>query len=75
MKRRYRIRLDTLNDIQNFIAAAAKVNGDVTLSNDSGYNVSAKSLLGAIYTMEWDRIFCYADCDIYELIKEWVIDD
>ena len=75
MRRRYRIRLDTFSDIQKFVTCMSQAGGEVTLSNDDGYSVSAKSLLGAIYTMEWDRIFCYADCDIYDLIKEWLIDN
>lgn len=73
MKRRYLIRLDTLSDIHRFVDAAAHCKGEVTLSDDETYTVSAKSLLGAIYTMEWDRIYCYSDEDIYDEIKEWIL--
>ena len=49
-----RVRLDTLTDIQNFVHVAAGVKESVVLRDNIGNQVSAKSLLGAIYTMEWD---------------------
>lgn len=69
---RYRIRLDTMSNIQRFVAAAQKIEHQVVLKDEDGNCVSAKSILGAIYTMEWARIYCYCDKEIYEAIEEWI---
>ena len=70
---RARIRLDTLGDIKAFIGAVASVEEKITLEDNDGHCVSAKSLMGAIYSMEWDAIYCNCDKDITTLIMNWVI--
>ena len=68
-----RVRLDTLTDIQNFVNVAAGVKESVVLRDNIGNQVSAKSLLGAIYTMEWDEIYCYCEKDISASILSFII--
>lgn len=68
-----KIRLDTMHDIQNFVGAVSSVTEKVTLEDDEGNRVSAKSLLGAIYTMEWANIYCYCDKDISGTILPWIV--
>ena len=70
---RARIRLDTLNDIKSFISTVSPVDANITLEDNEGHCVSAKSLMGAIYSMEWDAIYCNCDKDITTLILNWVI--
>ena len=70
---RARIRLDTLGDIKAFIGTVASVDEKITLEDNDGHCVSAKSLMGAIYSMEWDAIYCNCDKDITTLIMNWVI--
>jgi hypothetical protein len=70
---RARIRLDTLGDIKAFISTVAPVTENITLEDNDGHCVSAKSLMGAIYSMEWDAIYCNCDKDITTLIMNWVI--
>lgn len=70
---RVRIRLDTMSDIQSFVAAAIAVPEKVSLEDNYGNRVCAKSLLGAIYTMEWDEIYCYCDRDISGHLAKWII--
>ncbi len=70
---RARIRLDTLGDIKAFISTVAPVTENITLEDNEGHCVSAKSLMGAIYSMEWDAIYCNCDKDITTLIMNWVI--
>lgn len=70
---RIKIRLDTMNDIQEFVAAATAIPEKVSLEDNSGNRVSAKSLLGAIYTVEWDEIYCYCDRDISGHLAKWII--
>lgn len=70
---RAKIRLDTMRDIQGFVNAVAAIPEKVTLEDDDGNKVSAKSLIGAIYTMEWAHVYCYCAKDIYSTILPWVI--
>ena len=70
---RVKIRLDTMGDIQSFVAAATAVPERVSLEDNNGNRVCAKSLLGAIYTMEWDEIYCYCDRDISGHLAKWII--
>ena len=68
-----RIRLDTMSDIRSFVDTVSTVTEKVTLEDDDGNRVSAKSLLGAVYTVEWKAIYCYCDKDISGIILPWII--
>lgn len=70
-----RIRLDTTRDINKFVQIVSQIDCPVNLTNGSSYIVSAKSLLGAMYSMEWDNIFCECEKDIYTKIAEFVVDE
>lgn len=67
------IRLDTQKDVIKFVNIASKIDVPVYLTDGHAFKVSGKSLLGAIYTMEWDKIFCECDRDIYSLINDFVV--
>lgn len=70
---RQKIRLDTLTDIKQFVGAVSRINARVVLEDDDGHRVSAQSLIGAAYTMEWDCVYCVCDKDISGVILKWVI--
>ena len=70
---RQKIQLDTMSDIRNFVAAVSKVEHRVTLEDDEGHRVSASSLLGAIYSLEWEHIYCYCEKDISGTILPWIV--
>lgn len=70
---RQQIRLDTMSDIRNFVETMSKISDNVILEDGDGHCVSAKSLLGVIYTFEWTRIFCYCEKDISGLILNWIV--
>lgn len=70
---RTRIRLDTLSDINAFVAAVTSIEERVSLEDDCGHRVSASSLLGAIYSMEWDKVFVTCEKDITSYIMPWMI--
>ena len=64
--RRFRIRLDTMSDITKFLEISTKIDSKVELVDNDGHCVSAKSLLGALASLEWNSIYCickdqYAD--------------
>ena len=67
-----RIELDTLSDVREFVSIATSVAVPVQLVSEH-FRVSAKSLLGAMYTMEWAEVWCECDEDIYNKIEKFVI--
>ena len=72
---RYKIRLDTMADINRFVGLATKHKGKITLTDGDNFTVNGKSLLGAMYTFEWDQIYCESEKEIYLLIKDFIVGD
>lgn len=67
-----KIALETMSDVTNFVAITSVIDVPIHLTHDH-FRVSAKSLLGAIYTMEWDEVWCECEKDIYHSIEKFVI--
>lgn len=73
---RIKIRLDTMSEVNSFVNDMAKSNANVYLTDkNKNYIVSAKSMLGAVYSMEWDEIWCESDEDIFHLISKYAADE
>lgn len=72
---RYRIRLDTMADVNRFVGIATKIKGSLVLTDGDNFTVNGKSLLGAMYTFEWERIFCESENEIYLQIKDFIVDE
>ena len=72
---KYRIRLDTMADVNRFVGIATKIPGKLILTDDEDFTVNGKSLLGAMYTFEWDQIFCESESEIYLKIKDFIVDE
>lgn len=70
---RQRIRLDTMTDIQKFVNMASQVEENVTLEDGAGLCVSAKSLLGSLYAMEFEVIYCCCERDITSSLINWIV--
>lgn len=68
-----KICLDTMNDVNQFVKAVSYVDCCVELADEEGHCVNAKSVLGALYSMEWSNIYCKCDKDISGLILKWII--
>ena len=60
-----KIELVGMSDINKFIAITTKLPGIIKLTDGDNYSVSAKSLLGALASMEWDELYCESENDIY----------
>lgn len=52
---KYKVAIVTGQDVHDFVKAISNTSDDtkVYLSDDDSVQVSAKSLLGVIYTLEW----------------------
>jgi len=70
-----KIRLDTMKDINQFVAVCARISTPVHITDGAGLRVSAKSVLGVMYSMEFADIWCECDEDIYHLIERFTIID
>lgn len=67
-----KIALETMSDVYEFVAIASKISEPVNLIGED-FKVSAKSLLGALYTMEWKEVWCECEKNIYGKISKFVI--
>ena len=55
-----KVALETMSDVCQFVNIATSVSEPVLLVGED-LKVSAKSLLGALYTMEWAEVWLRAD--------------
>ena len=67
-----KIHLETINDVTAFIAVTNRVPEPVYITDGANCKVSAKSLLGALYSMEFSELWCECEKDIYHLIYPFV---
>ena len=67
-----KINIDTLSKINDFVAICTQLDCKIDLVDGEGYRVSAKSLMGAIATMDWNNVYVESDRDIYANIREFV---
>lgn len=76
--KRYKVSIDTMSEANKFILTASKFPKDSLRMVDSkGHEVSAQSLLGVLYSFEWDETFLYAKEDVdgvYEAFADFVIE-
>ena len=73
---RIKIRLDPMSEINAFVGAMTKTGANVFLTDkDRNFIVSAKSMLGAVYSMEWEEVWCESDEDIYHVVSKFAADE
>jgi len=72
---RYKIELDTMNDIRRFINIVSALPGEIRLVDGHGMCVNGKSILGAIATMEWSSLYCLSETEIGEHIAYFCRED
>lgn len=70
---RQRVQLETMTDIQRFVEIVSRIDDRVFLEDNTGFRVSAKSLLGAVLSMEWNEVYCHCEKDISGSILPWII--
>jgi hypothetical protein len=70
---KYKIRLDTLSDVTKFVKITSAINSKVTVTDNQGLKVSGKSILGMMYAMEFDELWCESDIDIYNAIEKFLV--
>ena len=68
-----RVRLDliTTGDVTEFVRICNTIPYRIDLCNDDNHHVSGKSLLGALYSLEWSEIYCTCEQDVYSKIQKF----
>jgi hypothetical protein len=68
-----KINLDTMRDINDFVRICTGIKSAVHITDGAGLKVSGKSLLGVMYAMEFDDIWCECEQDIYSDIQKFIV--
>jgi hypothetical protein len=69
-----KVNLDTMSKINAFVTVCSRLDCKVDLIDGNGYRVSAKSLMGALATMDWNQVFIECEKDIYAYVQEFLAD-
>ena len=70
---RTQIRLDTMQSINKFVEVMGRLDEQVWLEDGAGARVNARSILGCVYSLEWDKIYVTCKRDINAYIMPWII--
>ena len=73
---RMKIRLDTMSEVNAFVRDMTRCGANVFLTDkDRNFIVSAKSMLGAVYSMEWDEVWCESADNIDHIVSKYLADE
>ena len=70
---RYKIDLIGYKDVVNFVNLVSPLGTEVDIVSDR-YRCTAKSLLFALGSLEWNETYCESEEDIYNLIAKYVVE-
>lgn len=70
---RNKIRIDTIQDVNKFVNITSQLEGRITITDNAGLTVNAKSVLGALHAMEFEELWIESEKDIYSAIEPFVI--
>ena len=68
------VNLDTGTSIKKFVEICSRIDEMVYLVDGDNFCVSAKSLLGAIATMDWRKVYVTCEKDIRVYILDFLAD-
>lgn len=71
---RAKINIDTLDKIYDFVRICEGIDCKINLIDGGGYCVSARSLVGAIATLDWSQVFVQCESDIRRYIQDFIED-
>lgn len=67
-----KIRLDTVKDAQTLSNIAQELSDEITITDNGGLRVSAKSVLGVIYALEFNELWLESEDDHYFAFMNFV---
>lgn len=69
-----KVNLETGSSIQHFVDICSRIPEKVFLVDGDNFCVSAKSLLGAVATMDWTEVYVVCKKDIRASIMDYLAD-
>lgn len=71
----YKIQLDTMTDVRHFIEKTAMVEdaAHLVLSDGDNYSINASSIMGVLYSLEWNKLYLYSDIEVYSIFAEFIV--
>ena len=70
-----KIRLDTMCDVNRLVSICSQVEGEVHLTDKRHFRVNAKSLLGVMYSLEFEEVWIESKEDIFNKISDFIINE
>ena len=70
-----KIRLDTFTDARTFVNIVSALDGHITITDNAGLCINAKSTLGVLYSLEFAELWCESDKDIRSKISAFIINE
>lgn len=70
---RLHIELTTMSDANEFVSITSRLPGKITVIDGQNLRVNAKSIMGMLYALEFEDLWCESDHDIYKEIQKFVI--
>ena len=61
-----------MHDATEFAKIASQTTGNVHVIDGAGMRVNAKSVLGMLYALEFNELWCESEFDIYTYIQKFV---
>ena len=69
-----KIRLDTFSQVTEFVELVTDLDGEIILTDeDENFKVNARSMLGAMYALEWKDLYVVSEHDIAVKILKFII--
>ena len=70
---RHKICLDTMDDVREFVKIVQDYDKhNIFITDGNRMRVNAKSVIGVLYSMEFDNIWIESDIDIYSKISKFI---
>ena len=63
-----------MRDVNEFVQIASQAKGNVHITDKRHFKVNGKSLLGVMYSLEFDEIWVESDEDIYSQISKFIVE-
>lgn len=70
---RVKIHLETTSDAINLANLVKDLKSTPTITDGAGHCVNAKSVLGALYALEFKELWFECEEDLYRLIDKYIV--
>lgn len=70
---RFKIRLDTEKDVLRFVNIATTQTQKIVVRDSTGLCVSAKSMIGMLYAMTFDELWCETENNCEFLFRDFIV--